>query len=70
LAPLPMATIAMTAATPTTMPSAVNADRRGLRRNARHAILPVARGRMSGSHGLQRAEAAQFVRSVEPVAHR
>src|SRR5574341_995454 len=41
-----MATIAMTAATPTTMPSAVNADRIGLRRSTRHASLPVATGRM------------------------
>jgi hypothetical protein len=39
--PWPMSTIAMTAATPITMPSVVSAERMTLRRNARMATRSV-----------------------------
>ncbi len=52
-APRPILTIAITAATPMTMPSVVNAERSTLRRNARSAASTVMRSSFmtEGSHG-------------------
>jgi hypothetical protein len=48
LAPLPMLTMAMTAATPMMMPRAVRIERRALRRSARRATLMMLAKRIGG----------------------